>query len=131
MYPLLDVFWTMLWFFLWIMWIFLLVRVVMDIFRSRDLGGWGKAGWTALVILLPFLGVFVYLIARGKKMGERDVAEAQTQERAFRSYVRDAAHENGSTADEISKLADLHDHGVISDAEFERGKEKILSRPAA
>lgn len=131
MYPLLDVFWTMLWFFLWIMWIFLLVRVVMDIFRSRDLGGWGKAGWTALVILLPFLGVFVYLIARGKKMGERDVAEAQTQERAFRAYVRDASHENGSTADEISKLADLHDHGVISDAEFERGKEKILSRPAA
>ncbi len=131
MYPLLDVFWTMMWFFLWVMWIFLLVRVVMDIFRSRDLGGWGKAGWTALVILLPFLGVFVYLIARGKKMGERDVAEAQTQERAFRAYVRDAAQQNGGTADEISKLADLHDHGVISDAEFERGKEKILSRPAA
>lgn len=131
MYPLLDVFWTMLWFFLWVMWIFLLFRVVMDIFRSRDLGGWGKAGWTAFVILLPFLGVFVYLIARGKKMGERDVAEAQTQERAFRAYVRDAAQANGSTADEISKLADLHDHGMISDAEFERGKEKILSRPAA
>ncbi len=131
MYPLLDVFWTMLWFFLWIMWIFLLVRVVMDIFRSRDLGGWGKAGWTAFVILLPFLGVFGYLIARGKKMSDRDVAQAQAQERAFRSYVRDAAHGNGSTAEEISKLADLHDHGVISDAEFERGKEKILSRPAA
>lgn len=131
MYPLLDVFWTMLWFFLWIMWIFLLVRVIMDIFRSRDLGGWGKAGWTAFVIILPFLGVFVYLIARGKKMNERDVAEAQTQDRAFRSYVRDAVHENGSTAEEIRKLADLHDHGVISDAEFERGKEKVLSRSAA
>lgn len=131
MYPLLDVFWTMLWFFLWIMWIFLLVRVIMDIFRSRDLGGWGKAGWTAFVIILPFLGVFVYLIARGKKMNERDVAEAQTQDRAFRSYVCDAVHENGSTAEEIRKLADLHDHGVISDAEFERGKEKVLSRSAA
>jgi ABC-type multidrug transport system fused ATPase/permease subunit len=131
MYPLLDVFWTMLWFFLWIMWIFLVVRIVMDIFRSRDLGGWGKAGWTFFVIVLPLLGVLVYLIARGKEMGERDTAEAQAQDRAFRSYVHEAAHENGSTADEIRKLADLHDHGAISDAEFERGKEKILSRPAA
>ncbi len=132
MYPLLDVFWTMLWFFLWIMWIFLRVRVIMDIFRSRDLGGWGKAGWSAFVILLPFLGVFVYLIARGGKMADRDTEQVQAQERAFRSYVREAAHKNGtSTAEEISKLADLHDHGVISDAEFERGKDKILSRPAA
>jgi putative oligomerization/nucleic acid binding protein/phospholipase D-like protein len=99
--------------------------------RSRDLGGWGKAGWTIFVILLPFLGVFVYLIACGKKMGERDAAEAQAREHEFRSYVRDAPQSNGSAADVVSKLASLHDHGVISDAEFEQGKEKILSRPAA
>ena len=129
--PLLDIFWTMLWFFLMVLWFFLLFRVIVDIFRSRDLGGWGKAGWTVFVILLPFLGVFVYLIARGGKMTERDVEQAQAQDEAFRAYVRQAAHEDGGTADELSKLADLHDHGVISDADYERGKEKILGRPAA
>ncbi len=130
--PLLDVFWTMLWFFLWILWFFLLFRVILDIFRSRDLGGWGKAGWTVFVVLLPFLGVFVYLIARGGKMADRDVAQAKAQDEAFQAYVRQAAHETGTgTADELAKLADLHDHGVISDADFERGKDKILHRPAA
>jgi Short C-terminal domain/Phospholipase_D-nuclease N-terminal len=127
--PLLDVFWTMLWFFLWIMWFFLLFRVIMDIFRSRDLGGWGKAGWVAFVIILPFLGVLVYLIARGGKMTERDVADAQAQEKTFRAYVQEAAHGNG-TADELAKLADLRDQGVISEAEFQQEKAKIL-RPAA
>jgi hypothetical protein len=87
-YPLLNAFLTMLWFFLWILWIFLLVRILLDIFRSRDLGGWGKAGWSLFVIVLPFLGVFVYLIARGDKMGEHEVADAQTQEEAFRAYAR-------------------------------------------
>lgn len=128
-YPLLDVFWTMLWFFLWIMWIFLLVRVFMDIFRSRDLSGWGKAGWSIFAIILPFLGVFVYLIVRGGKMAGREYGEAEAQEQAFRGYVRHAAHGDG-TADELAKLADLRDHGVISEADFQRGKEKVLSRPA-
>ena len=131
-YPLLDAFLTMMWFFLWILWIFLLVRIIMDIFRSSDLGGWGKAGWTVFIVLLPFLGVFVYLIARGRKMSEREVRQAQAQEEEFRSYVRSAAHADGSsTADEVAKLADLRDRGVISQADFERGKEKALSRPAA
>ena len=129
-YPLLDVFWTMLWFFLWILWIFLLVRVFMDIFRSHDLGGWGKAGWSIFVIILPFLGVFVYLIARGGKMAERDVREAQAQDEAFRGYVREAA-KGGGTAQELAKLADLRDRGVISEADFQRGKTKVLGQSAA
>ncbi len=129
--PLLDAFLTMMWFFLWVLWFFLLFRVIMDIFRSRDLGGWGKAGWTIFVIVLPFLGVLVYLIARGGKMHERDVAQATAQDEALRAYVREAAQQNGSTADELAKLADLHDHGVISDADFERGKAKVFSRPVA
>ena len=129
--PLLDVFLTMMWFFLWVLWFFLLFRVIVDIFRSRDLGGWGKAGWLVFVIVLPFLGVLVYLIARGGKMGDRDAAQARAQDEAFQAYVRDAAGGNGSTAGELAKLADLHDHGVISDADFERGKDQVLSRPAA
>ncbi len=104
---------------------------IVDVFRSRDLGGWGKAGWTIFIVLLPFLGVFVYLIARGGKMAERDAEEARAQDEAFRAYVRQAAHEGTGTADQLSKLADLHDHGVLGDAEYERGKEKILYRPAA
>ena len=89
--PLLDAFFMMMWFFLWILWFFLLFRVILDIFRSRDLGGWGKAGWLAFVIILPFLGVFVYLIARGHKMAERDAAQAQAQDEAFRSHVQETA----------------------------------------
>src|SRR5215813_1346611 len=85
--PLLDVFWTMLWFFLWILWFFLLFRVLLDIFRSRDLGGWGKAGWVAFVIILPFLGVLVYLIARGRKMTDHDVAEAQAQPTSWPGWL--------------------------------------------
>ena len=128
-YPVLGAFLTILWFFLWVIWIIILFRVIIDIFRSHDLSGWGKAGWLILVIILPFLGVFVYLIARGSKMAERDQREAQAQEQAFRSYVRDAAAggDGGSTADQLAKLADLRDRGVISDADFEQQKAKILA----
>jgi hypothetical protein len=126
-YPLAGAFWTMLWFFLWIIWILILFRVIFDIFRSRDLGGWGKALWLIFVIVLPFLGVFVYLIARGGKMGERDARQAQAQDQAFQAYVRDAAGSGGGTADQLGKLADLKDKGVISDAEFEQQKAKLLS----
>jgi hypothetical protein len=124
-YPLLNAFWTMLWFFLWILWFFLLFRVILDIFRSKDLGGWGKAGWLIFVIILPFLGVFVYLIARGGKMNQRDMEDAQARDQAMRSYVREAASE-GSTADELAKLADLRDRGVISEGEFQQSKAKVL-----
>jgi hypothetical protein len=130
--PVLDVFLTIMWFFLWVLWFFLLFRVIMDIFRSHDLSGWGKAGWLTFAIVLPFLGVLVYLIARGGKMHERDAAQVQAQDEANRAYIRDAARQNGgSTADDLTKLAALHDNGSISDADYERGKDKILSRPAA
>ena len=125
-YPLLGAFWTMLEFFLFIIWIIILFRVIVDIFRSRDLGGWGKALWLILVIVLPFLGVLIYLIARGKEMGERDVQEAQARDQQFRSYVQEAAGDGTSTADQLNKLADLKDRGVISDSEFEQQKAKIL-----
>ena len=124
-YPLLDAFWTMLWFFLWILWFFLLFRIILDIFRSKDLGGWGKAGWLIFVCILPFLGVFVYLIARGGKMTQRDAEDAQAADQAMRAYVRDAAG-SGGPADELAKLADLRDRGVISDAEFQQSKAKVL-----
>jgi hypothetical protein len=124
-YPLLDAFWTMLWFFLWILWFFLLFRIILDIFRSKDLGGWGKAGWLIFVCILPFLGVFVYLIARGSKMAQRDVDDAQAADQAARSYIRDVAQES-SPADQLAKLADLRERGVITDAEFQQSKAKVL-----
>lgn len=127
--PLLDAFLTMMWFFLWVLWFFLLFRIIMDIFRSKDMGGWGKAGWLVFVIVLPFLGVLVYLIARGSKMTERDVAQAQAQDEAFRAYVKDAAHGNG-TADELTKLAELRDRGVITEDDFQQGKDKVLKTAA-
>jgi hypothetical protein len=127
-YPLLGAFWTMLEFFLFIIWIIILFRVFVDIFRSHDLGGWGKALWMIFVIILPFLGVIVYLIARGKGMGERDVAEAQAKDQQLRAYVQEAAAGDGSSpADQLAKLADLRDRGVISDAEFENQKAKLLA----
>ena len=124
-YPLLDAFLTMLWFFVWVLWIFLLFWIIFDVFRSRDLSGWAKAGWLIFIVILPFLGVLVYLIARGGKMHERQVRDAQAQEQEFRSYVRDAA--GSGSADELSKLADLRDRGVITEGEFQQGKAKILA----
>jgi type VI protein secretion system component VasK len=124
-YPLLDAFLTMLWFFLWILWIFLLIWIIMDVFRSHDLGGWAKALWLIFIIVLPFLGVLVYLIVRGGSMHERQVRQAQAQDEAVRAYVKDAA--GTSSADELTKLADLRDRGVISEAEFQAGKAKILT----
>ena len=126
-YPLLGIFWTMLWFFLWFAWIVILVRVFADIFRSHDMGGFAKALWSIFVILVPFLGVFIYLIVRGHHMAEQDMADAQKRDQQFQSYVKDVAGSGStSTADELAKLADLKDRGVISDAEFQQQKAKIL-----
>jgi hypothetical protein len=125
-YPLLGVFWTMLWFFVWIIWIMLLFRTIGDIFRSRDLGGVAKTLWLLFVIVVPFLGVFVYLIARGHAMAERDVEQARAQQQAFNDYVQNAAGTSGP-ADELAKLADLKERGVITDAEFDQQKAKILA----
>ena len=124
-YPLLDAFWTILYLFLFFLWLMILFRVIWDIFRSHDLGGWGKAGWLLFILVLPLLGVLVYLIARGGSMHERDARMAHTQDEAFRSWVRHAAG-TPSAADELAKLADLREKGVINDAEFDRAKAKIL-----
>jgi hypothetical protein len=125
-YPLLGALWTMFVFFLWIAWFFLLFRVVADVFRSHDLSGWGKTGWLVAVLVLPFVGVFAYVIARGDDMGRRDVEQADAQKQAFDAYVRNAAG-NGGSADELAKLADLRRQGVITDAEFEQQKAKVLT----
>ena len=127
-YPLLDIFLSMVYFFCWILWIFLLFWILMDIFRSDDLGGWAKAGWVIFVIFLPLIGVLVYLIARGHSMGDRQAREAQARDEQFRAYVKDAAGSNGqSQSDELAKLAGLHDQGVLSDQEFEAAKAKVLA----
>ncbi len=121
-----QVFWSMLWFFLFFIWIWLLITVFADIFRSSDLSGWGKALWCIFVILVPYLGVFVYLIARGHKMGEHAAAAAQQQDAAFRQYVQQTTA-TPSAADELTKLATLKANGTIDDAEYERLKAKALA----
>jgi hypothetical protein len=127
-YPILDFFLTMLYFFLFIIWIWLLIMVFSDIFRSPDLGGWAKALWSIFIIVIPFLGVFVYLIARGGKMHERAAEQAAAQQQAFDQYVKQAAGTPGeSSADQLHKLADLKSQGVLTDAEFEAQKAKILA----
>src|SRR6516165_3233950 len=124
-YPLLDVFWTMLWFFLFFIWIWLLITVFVDLFRSDDLSGWGKAAWAIFIIVIPLIGVLIYLIARGGKMQQRAMQQAQQQEQQFRSYVQEAA-QSSSPTDELAKLADLKERGVLTDAEFESQKAAIL-----
>ena len=125
-YPLLAVFWTILEIFVFIVWIWILIRIFVDIFRSPDLSGWAKALWVLFVLFVPLVGVLVYLIARGGTMHERAAQQAQLQEEQFRSHVQDAAGSQ-SSADQLAKLADLRDHGVLSTAEFEQEKAKVLA----
>src|SRR5580698_7095355 len=127
-YPLGGVFLSMLYFFLFFIWIWILITVFMDIFRSPDLGGWSKALWSIFVIILPFLGVFIYLIARGGKMQERKLNDAAQQKQAFDSYVREAAGSSGGdVTSQLTQLADLKAQGVLTDSEFEAQKAKILA----
>ena len=125
-YPLLAVFWTILEIFVFIVWIWILIRIFVDIFRSPDLSGWAKALWVLFVLFVPLVGVLVYLIARGGKMHERAAQQAEQQEEQFRSHVQDAAGSQ-SSADQLAKLADLRDHGVLSTVEFEQEKAKVLA----
>ena len=125
-YPVLDVFWTIVMFFLWVVWFWILITIIIDIFRSHDLSGWAKALWFLFILFLPLIGVLVYLIARGGKMHERQVRQAQRQEEQVRSYVQEAAG-SPSSADQLAKLADLRDRGVITAEEFDREKAKILA----
>ena len=125
-YPLLGAFWTILEIFLWVLWIWVLIYVFVDIFRSHDLSGWAKALWFIFVLFIPLIGVLVYLIARGDSMHERAVQEAKQEDREARRYIQDAAGAP-STADQLTKLADLRDRGVITAEEFERQKAKVLA----
>jgi hypothetical protein len=127
-YPLLGAFWTIFMIFLWVIWIWILVRVFIDIFRSQDLSGWAKALWFLFVLFIPIIGVVVYLIARGDSMSERTEQQAREQDAEFRGYVQEAAADSpASTADQLAQLADLRDRGVITAGEFEREKAKVLA----
>ena len=123
-YPVLGAFLTVLWLFLGVLWIFLLFRVVVDIFRDDTLSGGGKTGWLLFVVLLPFVGVFVYVVARGRGMGAREQHQATAQRQEFDDYIRRTA--GGGQADELAKLGELRAHGDISEEEFQRAKEKVL-----
>lgn len=125
-YPILGVFWSMLFLFLWIAWIMLLFHVIVDIFRS-DMKGVSKALWAIFVIIIPWLGVLIYLIANGDDMAGRNVASAQQQQADMDAYIRSAAGGGGGTADELTKLAELRDSGVITADEFDRQKAKALA----
>ncbi len=126
-YPLADLFGTMLGLFVFFIWFWLLIVIFGDIFRSQDMGGGAKALWVIFVIVLPFLGIFVYLIARGGKMHERAAQAAQQQQKAFDTYVQQTAAAGSSSSDQLAKLADLKAQGVLTDAEFEAQKAKILA----
>lgn len=135
-YPMLDTFLDIMWFFLWILWIFLLVRVTLDIFRDDRLRGVGKAGWLIVVLVLPYLGVLVYLVARGHGMGERDAAQARKQKEAVDDYIRSAVgpgdgagdgRGGASAAEQLSRLAELKNSGALTDEEYQVAKTKVLA----
>jgi predicted PurR-regulated permease PerM len=125
-YPLLDVFWTMFIFFIWVAWFILLFRILVDIFRRHDIGGGMKTVWIIFVLILPFLGVFIYLISQGHGMAERDMSQAQASQAQFDDYVRTVSSSGGS-ADEIAKAKQLLDSGAITQAEFDAIKAKALA----
>jgi uncharacterized membrane protein len=127
-YPVLGAFWTAMWVFLWVVWIVLLFRVIADIFRDDTLSGWAKAAWLVFVIILPFLGVFVYVIARGRSMGGRETQHARAKQNEVDAYIRETAAgaRAPSEADQLAKLSEIRAKGDISDEEFRRAKEKIL-----
>jgi Short C-terminal domain/Phospholipase_D-nuclease N-terminal len=123
-YPFLNILWTMIIFFAWVIWIWIAITVLLDVFRRHDIGGWTKAAWVVFVIVLPFLGVLVYLIAQHDGMRERSQKEAQAQKQAFDEYVKETA---GGSAAEIAKAKELLDSGAITQEEFDRIKSKALA----
>ena len=124
-YPFMDVFWTMLIFFFWVIWIWILVTVLIDLFRRHDISGWGKAAWALFVIVLPYLGVFIYLITQGKSMAERRADEIRASRASFDDHVRSVAASD--PGDQIAKAKELLDSGAIDQAEFEQLKGKALA----
>ena len=125
-YPFLDIVGTMLIFFAWVIWFWILIRVLVDVFRRHDISGWGKAGWTLFMIVLPFLGVLIYLIAHGQDMGKRDIEQAQANKAQFDEYVRSAAAADGGAA-QIAQAKSLLDSGAITQAEYDSLKAKALA----
>jgi uncharacterized membrane protein YcjF (UPF0283 family) len=123
-YPFLNILWTMIIFFAWVIWIWIAITVLIDVFRRSDIGGWHKAGWVVLVIVVPFLGVLIYLVGQHEGMRQRSARQAEAQQAAFDQYVREAA---GGSAAEIAKAKELLDTGAISHAEFDAIKTKALS----
>ena len=126
-YPFLDIVGTMLVFFGWVIWFWLLITVLSDVFRRHDISGWGKAGWTLVTIFLPLLGVLVYLGLQGKHMAERNVEAAGAQKAEFDQYVRQAAGANGGPTEQIAKAKQLLDSGAIDQAEFDKIKRTALA----
>lgn len=124
-YPLLEVFWTILIFMAWVAWLMILINVFGDIFRRADLSGWGKACWTLFTLVVPFLGVLVYLIVQGKEMGERRAGDIKARQAEFDAHVKSVA--GGGPASEIASAKQLLDTGVIDNAEFERLKQRALA----
>jgi Phospholipase_D-nuclease N-terminal len=125
-YPFLDVVWTMFIFFAWVIWIWLLITVLVDVFRRHDLSGWGKAGWTVFMIFLPLIGVLIYLISQGKGMAERSAKEQQTYQAQAEDYIKSVAAK-ADPADQIARGKELLDSGAITTAEFEALKQKALA----
>ncbi|MFD9485708.1 SHOCT domain-containing protein [Streptomyces sp. NPDC059991] len=127
-YPVLGAFWTVMWIFLWVMWIFLLFRVVVDIFRDDTMSGWTKTAWLVFTIVLPFLGVFVYVVARGKDMGRREQEHARAKLEETERYIRETVGATGpaSEVDQLAKLSEIRARGDISEEEFRQAKEKVL-----
>ena len=126
-YPFLNILWSMIIFFVWVVWIWMMVIILTDVFRRRDLSGWGKAGWTVFLIVLPFLGAFVYLIAEGKNMADRRAEEVRGQQAQFDDYVKTVAGDGGGAAAEIAKAKQLLDSGAITQTEFDQLKTKALA----
>lgn len=127
-YPLLNVFWTIIIVFAWVAWFWVLIIVISDLFSRHDIGGWAKALWMLFVIVVPFLGVFIYVISQGKGMGERRDKQVQASQQEFDSYVRQVAASN-APADQIAKAKQLLDDGTIDQAEFDRLKAQALAAP--
>ena len=126
-YPLLDVFWSMIIFFTWVVWIWMMVAILSDVFRRHDIGGWAKAAWTVFLIVLPFLGALIYLIAQSEGMARRNLEHAQAARAGFDDYVKTVAADSGGAAAQIEKAKGLLDSGAITQAEFDALKAKALA----
>lgn len=126
--PLFELFWTMFMFFMFFLWIYLVIMILIDVFSSDDMSGWVKALWVLFIIVLPFLGILIYVIVRGQSMQDRAMKKAAAQAKAQQDYIRTVADTGGaSTADQLTQLAELHKSGALTDAEYQTQKDKVLA----